>query len=76
MPQRMIYHPMNGISTLFYSVGACHLLSQRMFSLALKLSFCYFLALKSSATDAVEREQRVLAHFAESRGGKATLVVD
>ena len=26
------------------------------------------------ATDAAEREQRVLAHFAEPRGGKATNV--
>ncbi len=53
-----------------------HLLYQHRSSYALKHSFCYFLALKSSATDAAEREQRVLAHFAESRGGKATLVVD
>ena len=50
MPQRMIYHPMNGISTLnFIAWVARHLLSQHRFSLALKHSFCYFLALKSSA---------------------------
>ena len=29
-----------------------------------------------NATDAAEREQRVLALYTEPRGGKATLVVD
>ncbi|MBQ3211974.1 MAG: hypothetical protein IJB40_00470 [Alistipes sp.] len=33
------------------------------------------LGLRPASTDDAEREQRVLARFAELRGGKATLVV-
>ena len=40
------------------------------------LSKLRFLKLRPASTDDAEREQRVLARFAEPRGGKATLVVD
>ncbi|MBO5860251.1 MAG: hypothetical protein J6Q45_01100 [Alistipes sp.] len=32
-------------------------------------------ALRAASTDAAEREQRGLAHYAEPRGGNTTLVV-
>ncbi|MBQ7786829.1 MAG: hypothetical protein IJ378_01525 [Alistipes sp.] len=34
-----------------------------------------FLGLRPASTDDAEREQSVLTHFAEPRGGKATLAV-
>ena len=44
MPQRMIYHPMNGISTLnFIARVARHLLSQRRFLALLNIRFSHLL---------------------------------
>ena len=38
-------------------------------------SMLRFRPLRSASTDDAEREQRVLARFAEPRGGKATIAV-